>query len=111
MATITISLDEGQCARLEELARQRGQTPEDIIVSWVDSMLAPAQPNALTPYASTLDLSGSLDDLNIEPFVSNEIIDRLLAEEAVNQHDDDELSSRLTLSGTTNGWRNCTPIG
>lgn len=89
MASITIPLSDSQRNRLEQIAHQRGQTPEEIVASWVDAMLPPTQLNASAQRVSTLDLSGSLDDLNIAPFGSNEDIDRLLAEEIANPHDDE----------------------
>lgn len=87
MASITISLDEGQRDRLEELARRRGQTPEEIITSWVEAMLPALEPAAQIPQVSTLDIVGAWDD--VEPFGSNEEIDRVLAEESVNPHADE----------------------
>lgn len=87
MANITIPLSDSQRTRLEQIAHQRGQTPEEIVASWVDAMLPPTQPSASAQRRSTLDIIGSWTD--VEPFGSNDEIDRVLAEEAINPHDDE----------------------
>ena len=89
MAELTISLDEETVSRLREIAQQRGESPEQVLASWAEEL---AQSSASASHKqkrySTLNIGGILTD--VEPLTDgNEEIDRLIAEEAINPHDDE----------------------
>ncbi len=90
MQHLTIALNDDQIEHLRELARQRGETPEQAAASLLGILLptsAPARETAAPTLSSALDLSGLVDDATIVP-LSSEDMDRLLAAEALNPHDD-----------------------
>lgn len=97
MQEITIPSDDQSAACLQELARQRGETVEQTAQALLRSTL-PAQSSA-TPFApndpdgskAILALSGTAQYPGIVGKVNttNEEIDRLIAEEAMNPHADE----------------------
>jgi hypothetical protein len=97
MQEITIPLDDQSAARLQELARQRGETIEQTAQALLRSTLPTSSPP--TPFApddpdgskAILALSGTAKYPGIVGKVNttNEEIDRLIAEEAMNPHEDE----------------------
>lgn len=102
MTQITIPLDEESAARLQELARQRGETVEQtaqaLLLSTLSASaetfasigahLAPDDPDgskAILAMAGTIHYPGVTGKVN----TTNEEIDRLIAEEAMNPHEDE----------------------
>ena len=83
-------MNEGTLARLREIAEQHGESPEQFLVDWADRLARSypdSAPSGKRVY-SALNIIGSLPD--IEPIHGgNEEIDRILAEEAMNPHDDE----------------------
>ena len=102
MTQITIPLDDESVMRLQELARQRGETVEQTAQALLLSTL-PASAEATAAIAAHLapdDPDGSRAILAMSGTVhypgvtgkvttTNEEIDRLIAEEAVNPHEDE----------------------
>lgn len=96
MTRITIALDDDVAARLRAMAQQRGESLEQTVRALLTSTLPPATPvlrvGSDDPDGSRLILgmSGALMWPGIEGTVntSNEEIDRIVAEEAMNPHDD-----------------------
>ena len=96
MAQITIALDDEVAARLRALAQQRGGSVEQTVRELLTSTLPPAMPvsrlGSDDPDGSRLllGMSGSLMWPGGEGTVEtpNEEIDRIVAEEAMNSHDD-----------------------
>lgn len=98
MQQITIPLDDQSAARLQDLARQRGETVEQTARALLFSTLST---DATTATRLPLDdpdgskailaLSGTVHYPGITGQVTttNEEIDRLIAEEAMNPHADD----------------------
>lgn len=96
MTQITIALDDDVAARLRSLAQQRGETVEQT----VRALLTATLPSAMSEFRVDTDdpdgsklilgMSGSLLWPDAEGTVntSNEEIDRIVAEEAMNPHDD-----------------------
>ena len=97
MGHITISLDDDSALRLKELARKRGESVEQTAQALLLSSLPPARPaTGLAPddadgSKALLALAGSLTWPGVEGAVTttNEEIDRLLAAEAMNPHDNE----------------------
>ncbi len=97
MQEITIPLDDQSVKRLQELARQRGETVEQTAQALLRSTLPASSPP--TPFApddpdgskAILALSGTAQYPGIVGKVNttNEEIDRLIAEEAMNPHEDE----------------------
>ncbi len=97
MQQITIPLDDQSAARLQELARQRGETVEQTAQALLRATLPATVPT--TPFApddpdgskAILALSGTAQYPGIVGKVNttNEEIDRLIAEEAMNPHADE----------------------
>lgn len=96
MVQLTISLDEETLARLRELAQQRGESLEETAKALIKATLPPETP-LLSPHDPTgfeplMSLAGSLIWPGTEGMVvntTNEEIDRILAEEAMNPHEDE----------------------
>lgn len=88
MTSVTIALDDEQAKRLQHFAQEHGQTLEQAIQSLLDSALPGdlRQPSSPT-FASTLALAGIINDPSIAPLTAREI-DEILADEAVNPHDE-----------------------
>ncbi len=101
MTQITIPLDDESVARLRELARQRDETMEQtaqaLLLSILPSSaettapigahLAPDDPDgskAILAMSGTIRYPGVTGQVN----TTNEEIDRLIAEEAMNPHED-----------------------
>ncbi len=95
MQEITIPLDDQSAERLQELARQRGETVEQIAQALLRSTLppspAPFAPDDPDGSKAILALSGTAKYPGIVGKVNttNEEIDRLIAEEAMNPHEDE----------------------
>lgn len=95
MPEITITLDEETAVRLRELAQQCGQTPEEAATALIAATLpslprmeATASWSGEQKEYSTLDIVGILTD--VEPIRGgNQEIDRILAKEYANPHDDE----------------------
>lgn len=93
MSNLRISLDEETTARLREMAERLYESPEDLAAKWLAFVMAPR------PLPQTFrDLEDTLRALSVigswgqgEPMVNttNEEIDRIIAEEAVNPHEDE----------------------
>jgi hypothetical protein len=96
MTQITIALDDEVAAQLRALAQQRGESVEQTVRELLTSTLPPAMPapriGSDDPDGSRLllSMSGSLMWPGVEGTVDtpNEEIDRIVAEEALNPHDD-----------------------
>lgn len=106
---ITISLDDDSAARLRELARQRGETVEQTAQALLRATLLSSisSSSAAAPVAARLapdDLDGSqlIRSLAgsipfwpgsagkvVQAHTTNEDIDRILAEEAMNPHENE----------------------
>lgn len=95
MQEITIPLDDQSAARLQELARQRGETVEQTAQALLRANLplptAPFAPDDPDGSKAILALSGTAQYPGIVGKVNttNEEIDRLIAEEAMNPHEDE----------------------
>jgi len=97
MQEITIPLDDQSAERLKALAKQRGETVEETAQALLRATLPAAV--STTPFASDdpdgskaiLALSGTAQYPGIVGKVNttNEEIDRLIAEEAMNSHKDE----------------------
>jgi hypothetical protein len=97
MTQITIPLDDESVMRLQELARQRGETVEQTAQALLLSTL-PASTGTATHFApddpdgsrAILAMSGTVHYPGVTGKVTttNEEIDRLIAEEAMNPHED-----------------------
>lgn len=91
VAELTIVLDEQVADRLREIAEQRGESPEQLLASWAEGLARSSTSIAggqNQKRYSSLDIIGSLPD--IEPIRGgSREIDRLIAEEAINPHDDE----------------------
>lgn len=90
MERLTIALDDEQMRLLRAYAERRGQTPDEAVVALLGTVLcsAGATPAASAPaLTSALGLSGLVNDPTIVP-LSAQDMDRLLAAEALNSHDD-----------------------
>ena len=97
MQEITIPLDDQSAARLQELARQRGETVEQTAQALLRSTLPPPPP----PFApddpdgskALLAMAGSFGYWPGHEgeiiTTTNEEIDQILAEEAMNPHEDE----------------------
>lgn len=104
MMQITIPLDDESARRLRELAQQRGESVEQTAQELLRSILPPAPDVKAVPTArpepgppddpdgsqAILRMAGSITWPGVEGPVTttNEEIDRLLAEEAMNPHED-----------------------
>lgn len=94
MTELTISLDEETVSRLREIAQQRGESVEQAVKDLITSNLPPETPR-LSPddpkgFKRLMSMSGSLTwPEGMGPVGTNEEIDRILAEEAMNPHDDE----------------------
>lgn len=85
MASVTITLNDSQTARLQEFAEQHGQTLEQVIQTLIESALPVEQQTMpATTYSSTLDLAGAIDNASITPLTAQQI-DEILAYEAGSQ--------------------------
>jgi hypothetical protein len=95
MQEITIPLDDQSAERLQELARQRGETVEQTAQALLRSTLppppAPFAPDVPDGSKAILALSGTAQYPGIVGKVNttNEEIDRLIAEETMNPHEDE----------------------
>lgn len=96
MPEITITLSDEVLARLREVAEQRGESPEQTVEALIESTL-PQEPlrfvDADDPkgFKRMLSHFGSLTWPGTEGTIvntTNEEIDRILAEEYMNPHDD-----------------------
>ena len=109
MIQITIPLDDESAARLQELARQRGETVEQT----AQALLRATLPSSSSGAASSASALGTVQLTPDDPdgtqlirrlagsipfwpgsegkmtHTTNEEIDRILAEEAMNPHEDD----------------------
>lgn len=102
MHQITIPLDDQSATRLQELARQRGETPEQTARALLLATLPTATPagtpaatcfppddpdgsKAILALSGTIHYPGATGKVN----TTNEDIDRMLAEEAMNPHADE----------------------
>jgi hypothetical protein len=98
MQQITIPLDDQSVARLQELAQRRGETVEQTAQALLRATLPPTAPTP-APFApddpdgskALLALSGTVHYPGVTGKVTttNEEIDRLIAEEAINPHADE----------------------
>lgn len=97
MASITISLDDDEVARLLPLAQQRGETIEQTAHALLRSTLPASEQTELSPddpdgTQLLLSLLGSIPNwpgVEGPTETTNEEIDRIIAEEAMNPHDDE----------------------
>lgn len=93
MAELTIALSDEVAARLRSFAAQLGETPEEVAKSFIEASLPPPSlqlaPDDPDGTKMALSLIGALSGLGIQPFNTNEEIDRVLAEEAANPHEDE----------------------
>ncbi|HEY1389625.1 MAG TPA: hypothetical protein VGF38_13875 [Ktedonobacterales bacterium] len=95
MQEITIPLDDQSAERLKALAKQRGETVEQTAQALLRSTLppppAPFAPDDPDGSKAILALSGTASYPGIVGKVdtTNEEIDRLIAEEAMNPHADE----------------------
>ncbi len=112
MTQITIPLDDESAARLQELARQRGETVEQTAQALLRTIL----PSSSSGAASSASVASALGTVQLTPddpdgtqlirrlagsipfwpgsegkmtHTTNEEIDRILAEEAMNPHEDE----------------------
>lgn len=84
MTAISINLTDDQLAELTELAQTRHKTPEETLEEIVQSAL-PTKP-AATQY-SILDIMGMVESSGLP---DSRLHDQIIAEEAMNPHDDEE---------------------
>jgi hypothetical protein len=98
MQQITIPLDDQSVARLQELAQRRGETVQQTAQALLCATLPPTAPTPalLAPddpdgSKALLALSGTVHYPGVTGKVTttNEEIDRLIAEEAMNPHADE----------------------
>ena len=98
MQQVTIPLDDQSAERLQEIAHQRGETVEQTAQALLLSTLPPTatRPTPLSPddpdgSKAILALAGTVHYPGVTGKVttSNEEIDRLIAEEAMNPHADE----------------------
>lgn len=102
MTQITISLDDESVQQLQNLARRRGDTIEQTAQSLVSSALPLSSPTALSSVMASLSpddpdgskaiktMAGTVHYPSVTGKVrtTNEEIDRRIAEEAMNSHDE-----------------------
>lgn len=91
MERLTIALDDEQMRQLRSYAELRGQAPDEaaaVLIGAFLSATASASAGGASALTSALDLSGLVDDPTITP-LSAQDVDRLLAAEALNPHDDE----------------------
>lgn len=93
MIELTISLDEVTTARLREMAQRLYASPEDLAAKWITFVMAPRPlPLALREVEDNLRALDAIGQWGQgQPVVNttNEEIDRILAEESVNPHDEE----------------------
>ncbi len=93
MTSITIALNDEQTERLQRFVEEHGQTLEQAARSLLAQALPEMSPEALpdasphSPFASTLDLAGIINDSSIAPLIAREI-DAILADEALHSHNE-----------------------
>ena len=97
MQEITIPLDDQSAERLKALAKQRGETVEETAQALLRSTLppppAPFAPDDPDGSKALLAMAGSISSWpgheGEVTHTTNEEIDRILAEEAMNPHEDE----------------------